>query len=322
MGGGLALTAGGALLSIALGAADIDIRAVWGALRDFDPGNRLHQVIYELRLPRTIMCVLAGAAFASAGAIMQGITRNPLADPGILGINAGAVFALAVAFVFFKRISYTYLTIFCFCGSALSTALVYLTASARRAKLSPLRLALAGTAVSAMFTAFAEGIALYFQVRQDISFWQAGGVAGSRMEQALLAAPWIAGGLAGALFLSPQITILSLGEETALGLGQKTALVKILGMILVLMLAGAAVAAAGSIAFLGLAAPHIARSMVGADYRYIIPCSMVYGSLFFLIADIGARMVRPPFETPVGFVLAVIGVPYFLYLINKRGSEL
>ncbi|MEQ2527835.1 iron ABC transporter permease [Bacillaceae bacterium CLA-AA-H227] len=308
----------GLALSISVGAADIDLQTVWEAVFQFNPDKEGHTVIQEIRLPRSLADVLVGASFSVAGAIMQGMTRNPLADSGLLGINAGAIFMVALCFAFLPGISYNTLMLFSFIGAGLSLALIYGVGSLAKNGMSPVRLVLAGSAVSALLTALSEGIAIYFNLSQDLAFWYAGGVAGIQWLQIKYMFPWIMAGLIGAMFLSPSITVLSLGEEIATGLGQRTRLVKLASVLVVLILAGAAVSAVGPIGFVGLLIPHLTRFLVGVDYRYIIPCSAILGGLFMTIADIGARMINPPYETPIGFIFALIGVPFFLYVARNE----
>lgn len=320
--GGIAALLAGFVLSVSLGAADIRIATVWQAVFSFQPELTQHQIIQELRLPRAIAGMMVGACFAVAGAIMQGITRNPLADSGLLGVNAGAGFALAMCFAFMPGLPFIYLIMFSFLGAALGAGMVYGIGSLAKNGLTPFRLALSGAAVGALLVALSEGVALYFRIGQDLAFWYAGGVAGTKWMQLELMFPWVAAAMLGAVMLSRSITVLSLGEELAAGLGQRTGLVKVLALILVLVLAGAAVSAVGSVGFIGLVIPHIVRALVGVDYRWIIPCSAVLGGLLMLFADIAARMINPPFETPVGALIALIGVPFFLYLVRKERREL
>ncbi|TKC16772.1 FecCD family ABC transporter permease [Robertmurraya kyonggiensis] len=308
----------GLALSISVGAADIDLRTVWQAVFQFNPDKAGHTVIQDIRLPRSLACVLVGACFSVAGALMQGMTRNPLADSGLLGINAGSIFMVALCFAFFPGISYNTLILFSFIGAGLSLALIYGVGSLAKNGLTPVRLVLAGSAVGAMLTALSEGIAIYFNLSQDLAFWYAGGVAGIQWLQIKYMFPWIIAGLIGAMVLSPSITVLSLGEEIATGLGQRTKLVKLASVLVVLILAGSAVSAVGPIGFVGLLIPHLTRYLVGVDYRYIIPCSAILGGLFMTIADIGARMINPPYETPIGFIFALIGVPFFLYVARNE----
>lgn len=320
--GGLMVLLFGLALSISVGAADIQLMTAWEAVLQFNPDLTPHQIVRELRLPRALGGALIGAAFAVAGAIMQGMTRNPLADTGLLGLNSGAAFILVLCFAFLPGLSYTYLILFSFLGAGTGAALVFGVGSLAKGGLSPVRLTLAGAAVSALFTALSEGIGLYFRVSQDIALWYAGGLAGVSWEQVAIITPWILLGLAGAMMISRSITILSLGEDVSVGLGQRNQLVKVIGAAVVLVLAGAAVATVGAVAFVGLIIPHIARFLVGVDYRWIIPCSAVLGSLLIVYGDIAARMINPPYETPLGALITLIGIPFFLYLARKKGREL
>lgn len=320
--GGVAALVLGIALSISLGAAEIDLRNVWEAVFFFNPDVTEHQIIQELRLPRVLGGAMVGACFAVSGAIMQGMTRNPLADSGLLGLNAGAGFAIALCFSFFPGLPYMYLILFSFLGAGLGAVLVYGVSSMAKGGLTPVRLVLAGAALSALLSALSEGIALYFQVGQDMAFWYAGGTAGIKWVHLKIMLPWIVAAILGAIALSRSITMLSLGDEIARGLGQRTGLVKLAGTVIVLVLAGAAVSVVGAVGFVGLMIPHVTRKLVGVDYRLIIPCSAVLGSLLVVIADLAARMVNPPYETPVGAIIALIGVPFFLYLARKERREL
>ncbi|CAG7638658.1 FecCD family ABC transporter permease [Paenibacillus allorhizosphaerae] len=316
--GGLAALALGLAASISVGAADIRLQTVWEALYRFNPDLTQHQIIWELRLPRALAGAMVGVGFAVSGAIMQGMTRNPLADPGLLGINAGAGFVLALCFAFFPQLPFSRLILFSFLGAAIGTGLVYGIGSVAKGGLTPVRLALAGAAVSALLVALSEGVAIYFKISQDLAFWYAGGVSGTKWMQVNIMWPWIAIGVIGALLLSRSITVLSLGDEIAAGLGQRTGIVKLAGALLTLIMAGASVSAVGSIGFIGLVIPHVSRALVGVDYRWIIPCSAVLGGLLMVLADMGARMIHPPFETPIGALIALIGVPFFLYLARRE----
>lgn len=307
--------------SVTQGAVKIPISAVWNSLFHFDVMDTNHLIIIDLRIPRVIASVLVGAAFAVSGAIMQGTTRNPMADSGLLGINAGAGFALSICLALFPGVGYMQIIIFSFLGAALGTLLVNGVASLRRGGATPMRIVLAGSAVTALLTALGQGIALYFEVEQNIMFWTAGGVAGSNWEQIKIMAPWIIGALLGAIALSRSVSLLSLDEDVAKGLGLNTMLVNVLCSFIVLILAGAAVSVVGAVGFVGLIIPHLARYLVGIDYRWVIPTSAILGALLMVLADLGARMLSPPFETPIGALTALIGVPFFLYLARKQRRE-
>ena len=308
--------------SIAFGAVDIHLATVWSAVFHFNPELTAHQIINELRMPRAVTAALVGAFLAVSGAIMQGMTRNPLASPSIMGVTDGAAFAIAIALAFFAGTTYIGLMLWSFAGAGLGAALVFMIGAFSKGGLTPVKLALAGTAVGALLSSFSTAIGIHFRVAQDLSFWFFGGVAGTSWTSVQLLFPVGVVGLILAFMLARSITVLSLGDEVAKGLGQRTMIVKVLGTIVVLVLTGAAVSVAGAVGFIGLVIPHITRFLVGLDYRWIIPCSAVLGGLLLVLADIGARMVNPPFETPVGAITALIGVPFFLYLARRDGRGL
>ncbi|KWX69987.1 FecCD family ABC transporter permease [Paenibacillus jilunlii] len=312
----------GLALSVSVGAADIRLASVWEAVFRFNPELPQHQVIRELRIPRALAGALVGACFAVAGAIMQGMTRNPLADSGLLGLNAGASVGLALAFAFAPSMSFIYIMLYCFIGAAAASLLVFGIGSLSHSGLTPLRLTLSGAAVSALLLAISQGVAILFHLSQDIAFWMAGGIGGTSWTQLRIMFPWVAAALIGSLMISRSITLLSLGRDVAAGLGQRTRLVQTAGILIVVVLAGAAVSAVGPIAFIGLIIPHVTRFLVGVDYRWIIPCSAVLGSVLIIFADIAARMINAPYETPLGALIAVIGVPFFIYLASKRKGGL
>lgn len=309
-------------LSVSFGAAEITLDTVWAAVIHFDPNVTEHQIIQELRLPRVLGGAMVGACFAVAGAVMQGMTRNPLADSGLLGLNAGAGFALALCFAWFPSLPYMYLILYSFLGAGLGAALVFGIGSTAKGGLTPVRLVLAGAALSALLSALSEGIALHYRIGQDLAFWYAGGVSGTRWPHLHIMFPWIAAALLGAVMLSRSITLLSMGDDVAKGLGLRSGRVKLAGTVIVLVLAGAAVSVVGAVGFVGLIIPHLTRKLVGVDYRWIIPCSAVLGALLVVFADLAARMVHPPHETPIGALIALIGVPFFLYLARKERREL
>jgi len=303
--------------SISVGAAGIDLVTVWLAVFRFDPAQTNHLVIQEFRLPRVVASAAVGASLGVAGAIMQGMTRNPLASPSLMGLNAGAGLLLVLGLVLFPWLDFTGLILLSFLGAGLGVGLVFGIGALQPGGLTPVRLVLAGAAVSALFGGLTTGVVLYTGIAQDVLFYTAGGVQGVRWPQLLLALPWMGIGLLLALALARGISLLSLGEEVSIGLGQRTALVRAGGVIATLLLAGSAVAVAGGVGFVGLVVPHLARFLVGLDYRWIIPCSVLLGATLLVLADLGARMVNPPFETPVGLITALIGVPFFLWLARR-----
>nr|WP_245628115.1 iron ABC transporter permease [Shouchella shacheensis] len=313
------MLAASVVVSISLGAASITPYTVWQAVFAFDASLTEHQIIQEIRIPRVMGAVIVGSVLAVSGALMQGMTRNALAEPSIIGITDGAALAIAIMFAFFTSVPYIGLLGASFVGAGVGTALVFLVGTLAKGELTPAKLALAGVTIGAFLSAISSAIAIYFDVAQDLSFWFAGGLASMNWQSVQLLLPAALLGLFMAMGLARSITILSLGHDVARGLGQKTALVRTFGMIAVMLMTGAAVAVAGIIGFIGLVIPHITRSLVGIDYRYVIPCSAILGSLLLVIADIVARMINAPYETPVGAITALIGVPFFLYLARREG---
>ncbi|MFJ8217922.1 FecCD family ABC transporter permease [Bacillus cereus] len=313
---------GSIFLAIAFGAKDIHLQTVWAAVFDYNPKLTQHQIIYELRLPRVIGAAVVGAAFAVAGAVMQGVTRNPLADAGVLGINAGAMFVVALSFAFFPHMPYPYLMIVSFIGAVLSTVLIFIIGSATSGGLTPMRLTIAGAVMAALLHSLSSGVAIYYDLSQDLAFWYAGGVAGVKWEHLKFLVPIILITIVFATVLGRSISLISMGDDVATNLGVKTNRTRILGMIIVVILAGVSVSAVGSIGFVGLVIPHIARKLVGVNYRLIIPMSAFLGAMLLVVADLGARTVNPPKELAIGIMVALVGVPFFLYIARKVGREL
>ncbi|NOU86965.1 iron chelate uptake ABC transporter family permease subunit [Paenibacillus sp. LMG 31460] len=316
---GIVIFVGMFIVSMAFGAADVTVKDVWLALTSHAAGDKI-SIIREIRLPREIAGIFVGAALAVSGAIMQGMTRNPLADPGLLGLTAGANAALAFTIAFIPSANYFGITIACFIGAAVGASIVFGIGAAKKGGFSPLRIVLAGAAVSAFLYAISEGIGIYFKISKDVSMWTAGGLIGTSWGQLQVIAPFIATGTLISLLLSRQLTILSLSEEIAVGLGQKTTQIKTVLFIIIILLAGASVALVGNMAFIGLMIPHIVRAIVGTDYRFIVPMSAIIGAVFMLFADTLGRTINSPYETPVAAIVAMMGLPFFLFIIRKGGK--
>lgn len=309
-------------LSLFFGSTWIAPDQVVQALVSPDMANQDQVAIVELRGPRTVACVLVGAAFAVAGAIMQGVTRNPLADSGLLGINAGAAFALALCLALLPGMNFSGVVLCSFAGAAFAMAVVYGAVSFRRRNVDPVRLVLAGCAVGLFLTALAQAVAIFFNIGYSLTFWTAGGVAGVRANTLAMTAPFIVVALALSCVLSRRVAVLSLGEDAAQGLGVAVGKTRTLCLVVVMVLAGAAVALAGPVAFVGLMVPHVVRRFVGSDYRAVIPASMVGGALFMLLADVIARTVMAPTEVPIGLIFAIVGVPFFIWCARREAAGL
>ncbi|MCM3712874.1 iron ABC transporter permease [Alkalihalobacillus oceani] len=305
-------------ISVSYGAKDVTLETVWAAVFHYDEQWTTHQVVHDIRLPRVLGAAVTGMAFAIAGAIMQGITRNPMADTGILGVNAGAAFVVALSFAFIPSVSYSTLIVLAFFGAGLTTIFIMLLGSVH----SPLRLTIAGAVVAAILQSLSTGIAIYFQLSQDLAFWYAGGVGGIGWEHLRLLAPIVFIVAVWAVMLGRPITFLSLGDDSAVSLGVSLNAVRLQGMTAAVLLAGSAVAVAGSIGFVGLVAPHIARWLVGIDYRKRILMSALLGATLLVWADFASRMVNPPREFAIGAMVALVGVPFFLYIARKERREL
>lgn len=306
------------LASIRFGAARIGTAEVIAAFTDYD-GSEEDLIIRTLRVPRALIAALVGASLGVAGAIMQGLTRNPLAEPGILGINAGAALAVVGAVFLLGVSSLTTYALFAFVGAGIAAVVVYGLGSLGRGGITPMKITVAGAALAALLSSLTTAILILDQRTFDeIRFWLAGSVAGRDLTLLLQVLPYISVGLILALGLSRQITTLTLGEDVARGLGQRTAWVKGLAAIAVVLLAGSSVAVAGPIWFVGLVIPHIARFFVGVDYRWIMPYSVLFGAILLISADIAARVVLRPQELPVGVMTALVGAPFFIYLARWR----
>lgn len=312
------LVLGLGLFSLTVGARDIPLSTILASFSAYDGENFQELIIRTLRWPRLLAALLCGSSFAVSGALMQGITNNPMASPSILGINSGASFGMALAMILLPEATLNQTVGFSFLGAAFATGIILLVASRLGGKATPVYLALAGTAISAIFTAATQMLVVFFDVAQDLSYWTAGGLSGIRLEQIFRVGPWTLLGLGIALAISRQVTLLSFGDELAVGLGAQLGKIRFLAGAVVLLLSGSAVALAGPIGFVGLVTPHMVRKLVGIDYRVVLPASALAGTLLVLLADIGARLVNPPYETPLGAITALIGVPFFMALTNRE----
>ncbi|RUS47378.1 iron ABC transporter permease [Cohnella sp. AR92] len=309
-------------LAMLLGAKGVSVRELWLVLFNRAGDNDKIAMLREIRYPREVAAMLVGAALAVSGAIMQGLTRNPLADPGLLGLTAGANAALAFVVAMVPALNYFGIMTVCFVGAALGMLLVIGIGAVKRGGLSPFRLVLAGSAVSAFLYAVADGIGLLFKTSKNVTMWTAGGLIGTTWEQIQAISPVIVVALLVAAALSKPLTILSLNEESAVGLGLRTAYIKGILYVVIILLAGASVALVGNMAFIGLMIPHITRAIFGTDYRLVIPMSAVWGAAFMLLADTLARTIYSPFEVPIVAIIAVLGLPFFLIVVRKGVKSL
>jgi iron complex transport system permease protein len=306
------------LLSLAIGARAIPLHDVVEALRGrLDGGDAA--VVTDVRLPRTALGLLVGAALGIAGALMQALTRNPLADPGLLGVNAGASAAVVSAIGLLGITAPEGYVWFSFAGAAAASVLVYAVASAGRGGATPVRLALAGTAITFALIAYVYALALTDPLLlQRYSQWSVGSLGGRGSTELTVALPFVAAGALGALALSRALNALELGDEKARSLGARAGRTRVLGAAAITLLAGAATAAAGPIAFVGLTVPHVARTLAGTDQRWVLAYSAVLGAVLVLVADTLGRVLARPGEVQVGIVMALVGVPIFIAVVRRR----
>lgn len=335
---GLALLILCFLGSIKLGLTQIDWKSLWEAYGATDP-TKEQLIVISTRFPRALIAVCVGASLAIAGAFMQALTQNPLASPGILGINAGAVLFVVLASGYLSISSYSALTWVAFLGAAISGGIVYGLSILGRGGLTPLKLTLAGAAITGFFHTLTQGVLIINDKTLDeILYWMSGSIVGRKLDHLVDVLPFFLVAWVLALLIARPINTLVMGDSVAKGLGQRTGWVKLLTAAVVILLAGGSVAIAGPISLVGLIIPHLARSLVGSNYQWIIPYCAVLGGIFLLLADIGARYLIMPGgpiieflsslgsqslsdEVPVGVITALIGVPFFIYIARRSIKE-
>lgn len=312
----VAVVAVAVVLSVVVGARAVPLTAVWS---DTHP---LHPVV-EARLERTLLALAVGAALGLAGALMQGLTRNPLADPGILGVNAGATFAMVIGMTAFGANALSQFLPLAFAGAALATVLVHAIAALGRDGATPMKLAITGAALTAGLMSWTTGLLLADRkTMESFRFWQVGTVGGRGLDVLLVGAPFLVVGAVLALTGARLLNTLALGDDLARGLGRRTTRDRLVLGLAIVLLAGTATALAGPIAFVGLVVPHVVRGFVGPDYGRVLPFSMLAGAALVVLADTVGRVVLPPAEVQVGIMAAAVGVPFFLFLIRRTGRSL
>lgn len=308
--------------SLAIGARDMPVSEVIGAF--FDPSGSDDQlVVLELRLPRTVLGILVGMGLGLAGGLIQALTRNPLADPGILGVNAGASFAVVIGIGFFGVTSINGYIWFAFLGALVATAGVYIIGSAgRNHSVDPIRLTLAGVAVAAVLTGLTKGILLTNERAFDaFRAWDVGAIAGRGFDTIGAVAPFLIIGIVMALCMAHSLNAVALGDDLAASLGTSVNRTRIITILAVTLLAGGATAAAGPIGFIGLMIPHIARWIVGPDQRWILGYSVILSPVLLLVSDVLGRVVMKPGELQVGVVTAFVGAPVLIALVRRKKAS-
>lgn len=310
---GLLVVAG---LAIGMGVGSVPIHPpdMWRILQE-GRANDLYTILYDIRLPRVLVGALTGVNLAIAGAILQGVLRNPLADPGLLGVTAGAGLAAMIIMILYPH-QMNYIPLAAFVGAMLATFMVYGISWKRG--VSPLRLVLAGVALAAFFGGFMTLLTFFYSDRiQGTVSWMAGGFAGRSWDYVVMILPYTALGLIGSVFATRALTLLSFGDDIAKSLGVRVERTRILLLILSALLAASAVSVAGMLGFVGLIVPHVARLLIGGDFERFIPLAALMGAVLILFADTFARSAFSPVEIPVGVLMSFIGAPFFLYLLRK-----
>lgn len=304
---------------LSIGTQSVSFSEVFQALTAFDEDNFTHLIIRELRLPRALVAITVGASLAVSGAVMQGVTRNPLADPSLLGMMSGGALAVVIFMSSFGQGFLVWVPVVAAVGAAISAIIVWTTASRTRGGASPLSLILAGSA----YTAFTVALLSLFNLFDERTFeqmrvWLVGSLVGSNIESLAWCLPWVLLGLVGAIVLSPTITAMSMGEHIATGLGINVNKRRWQLLVCVVVLTAASVALAGPLGFIGLVIPHVVRILVGSDYRVIIPCSIVVGAGYLLIVDSLARYLIQPQEIATGLITVLLGTPLFVLLVKVK----
>jgi len=306
------------LSSIAVGSKDIAVARVIEALLAYDDSDD-HAIIMALRLPRTVLGLLVGMALGLAGALIQALTRNPLADPGILGVNAGAAFAVSIGVAVFGIASVQHYIWFAFLGAIGATVLVYAIGSVGRGAATPARLTLSGIALGAVLSGVTSGLALLDpQTFDRMRFWGAGSLAAAGFDTIATVAPFLLAGVALAILVARPLNAIALGDDLAAALGANVMAVRSVVVVAVTLLCGGATAVAGPIGFLGLMVPHVARWIVGPDQRWITAYTVVLAPILLLSADVIGRIVMRPGELQVGIVTAFVGAPVLILLARRR----
>lgn len=299
----------------------VNIETVFKGLFNYDSNNFNETIVRNIRLPRLIADLMVGVCLSVAGAIMQGTTKNPMADTGIMGISSGSTLGIVIVMTFipeagrYERMAMSAL------GAALVTLLIYAIAYAGKRRVSVDRMVLSGMAISTLLSSLTTAIVLKYGLMNQMIKYTSGSSQNVIWKDILVALPFFAGGFILSLIISPSLTVMNLGEDVSKGLGANTKITKILSTIVVLVLSSVSVIIIGPVAYIGLMIPYIARYMVGTDYRYILPICAIYGPLFVCVVDLIARIINPGLEFPVGLLITVIGVPFFIYVSRRTKGD-
>ena len=313
----IAVLAGLAVLSVVVGSRAVSLDDLRAAFTGSVDG--LGAAAVSKRIARTALAILVGAALGLAGAAMQGVTRNPLADPGLLGVNMGASLAVVIGMAWFAMYEFTAFIWVAIFGAAVAATFVYIVGSLGRGGATPLKLALAGAATSATAASFISAVVLpRGDIAGGVRSWQIGGVGGASFDSIMQVLPFLAIGALICILSARSFNALALGDELAFGLGERVAVIRGVGALGAVLLCGAATAVAGPIGFVGLVVPHACRLLVGVDYRWLVPFSAVIGAALLTAADVVGRVIARPDEIDVGIITALIGAPVFIWIVRRQ----
>lgn len=307
-----------AILFISFGAEKIAFSEVWSALFNYDSDNFNHTIIRDIRIPRLLADIMVGACLALSGAVMQGTTKNPMADSGIMGISSGSVFAVVIIVAFFPDVSRLGRIGISALGSGVVTILIYLVALLAKRRASTEKMVLSGMAISTLLTSITTAIILKEGISGEMMRYTAGSSANTIWSDIYVAAPFFLVGLVISLIISRSLTIMNLGDDVSKGLGANTFVIKLISTIVVLMLSAIAVVIIGPVGYVGLMIPHIVRHFVGVDYRYVLPLSSILGGAMVVLCDLIARLLIAPYEFPIGVIISMIGVPFFIFTSRRE----
>ncbi len=314
---GLALGIGGLLLAVSDGAKAIPLQTVLNSIFHYQEELDM-QLVRDIRIPRAIASAMVGGILGICGAMMQGVTRNPIAEPSLMGITQGAMLAIALLYAAPGLFGLAGNTVAALIGSAISGGLVLFFSMKNARSLNVTKLLLAGTALSTFFISLATVISLLTNQSQNLAFWVAGGLRSVTWKEANLVSLTAIIGILLAMLLSKRINIVNLGEDVAVGLGENPGKVRIMTLLLTIPMCAVAVSISGSIAFVGLIVPHALRKVIGVDYRFLLPFSALFGAVLLIWADVLARLINQPYETPVGLFTSLLGVPFFLWMVRRE----
>lgn len=309
------------ILTMTIGATNISLSELWNAIFNYDPDVFNQVIVREIRMPRFVADIIVGASLSVAGAIMQGTTKNPMADSGIMGISSGSTLGVVIVLSFipgagrFEKMGVSAL------GAGLVTLLIYLIAFVGKGRITPDRMVLSGMAISTLLSSLTTAIILKYGLMNQMVRYTSGSSANTIWSDVFVALPFFVGGILVSIIISRSLTVMNLGEDVSKGLGANTTLTRILSTIIVLILSAVAVIIIGPVGYIGLMIPYVSRYMVGTDYRLVLPTCALYGAFFVTLVDFVARIIHPGLEFPIGLLITMIGVPFFVYVSRKQEGD-